>query len=113
MANLEKVPRPHKKTPYTLYFATKSAQKGWRDVLAVRPADLQKTWDFLAHTPLDITPHSYPLKGELQAVSWKGVRYERWQLKPSLSAGIRIWYFIDGKKVLIEQVHTRHPNQTK
>jgi len=113
MANLEKVPRPHKKTLYTLYFATKSAQKGWRDVLAVRPADLQKTWDFLAHTPLDITPHSYQLKGELQAVSWKGVRYERWQLKPSLSAGIRIWYFIDGKKVLIEQVHTRHPNQTK
>ena len=113
MAGLEKVPRPHKKTPYTLYFATSSARKGWRDVSATRVSDLGKAWDVLTHTPLDTTPLNYPLKAELQWVTWKSQTYQRWQLKPSLSAGVRIWYFVDGTKVFIEKVHTHHPNQTK
>lgn len=112
MAGLEKVPRPQKKTPYTLYFATSNAAKGWRDVLATRASDLRKAWDFLTHTPLDTTPHSYPLKGELQTVTGKAGTYQRWQLKPSLSAGFRIWYFVDGTRVYIEKVHTHHPKQT-
>jgi hypothetical protein len=113
MASVEKIPRPHKKTPYTLYFATGRATKGWRDVQAVRASDLVKAWDFLSHTPLDTTPHSYPLKGALQAVTWKGVTHQRWQFKPSLTAGIRIWYFVEGKNVCVETVHTHHPNETK
>jgi hypothetical protein len=113
MASLAKVPRPQKKTPYTLPFATKSAQKGWREVLADRPADLGKAWDALSHTPLDMTPHSYPLKGEFQTVTRKGMTYERWQLKPSLSAGIRVWCFVSGDRVYLKQVHTHHPNKTK
>jgi hypothetical protein len=113
MASPEKVPRPHKKTPYTLYFATSNAVKGWRDVRAVRAKDLAKAWDFLSHTPLSTTATSYPLKGELQTVTWRGVTYQRWQLKLGLTAGVRMWYFVDGKRVYLERVHTHHPNETK
>jgi hypothetical protein len=113
MGTAEKVPRPQKKTPYQLYFATASAKKGWRDVAAVRRNDLAKAWDFLSHTPVQKTPLSYPLRGELSTVSWRGKLYDRWQLKLSPTDGIRLWYFVHGTNVYLEHVHTHHPNQTK
>ncbi|WP_342664743.1 hypothetical protein [Microbacterium luticocti] len=40
-----------------------------------------------------------------------GQSHERWQYE--LSGGARIWYFVVNRVVHLEQVHTRHPNQTK
>jgi hypothetical protein len=113
MAGLEKIPRPHNRTPYTLYFATNSAKKGWRDLHAIRPSDLGRVWDFLAYTPLDTTSLSYPLKGELSNIVWRGESHQRWQVKLSRTDGARIWYCVVGRMVLIEKVHTHHPNETK
>lgn len=113
MGSVETVPRPAKKTPYLLYFTTARAKKGWRDVVAVRRNDAVKAWDFLAHTPTEVTLLSYPLRGDLARVTWQGHTYERWQLKFSATEGIRVWYFVDGANVFIEAVHTGHPHQTK
>ncbi len=60
------VPRPTKKRPYTLHFATRQAEKGWRDLQATR-----------------------------------------------LNALVEIWYYVEGKRVMIEHIFTAHPNATK
>ena len=42
-----------------------------------------------------------------------GVAHERWQHKPTAQGDARIWFYVDDGVVYLEQVHTRHPNQTK
>jgi hypothetical protein len=37
----------------------------------------------------------------------------RCQYKPTLKGDARIWFYVDGNTVLLEQVHTQHANQTK
>lgn len=71
------------------------------------------TWDFLTRTPTERTSTNYPLRGELQFVQRGGKQLERWQLKPTAQGDARIWFYVDGRDVLIEQVHTHHPNETK
>jgi hypothetical protein len=39
--------------------------------------------------------------------------HERWQHKPTLNGAARIWFFVEDRTVYLEQVHTRHPNETK
>lgn len=70
-------------------------------------------WEFLSSTPLAKTILTYPLKGELGVVSRGGEKYELWQIKLNPRDGARIWYFVIGKTVYLEQVHTSHPNETK
>lgn len=74
---------------------------------------LVDTWEFLTKTPLERTPTNYPLKDELGAVTSAGVTYQRWQHKPTAQGDARIWFYVDGRVVFLEQVHTRHPNATK
>ena len=107
------VPRPRRKSEYEIFFASTQAEKGWRDLVATRKSDAVFAWDFLTASPDSNTPHSYRLKAELSTVTRDGVAYDRWQLKPSLTGGARIWYFIVGGRVYLEQVHTAHPNSTK
>lgn len=33
--------------------------------------------------------------------------------KPTLKGTARIWFYVDGSTVYLEQVHTAHPNETK
>lgn len=70
-------------------------------------------WEFLTSTPLQKTIASYPLHGAMGDVTKDGVTHVRWQLKLNIRDGARIWYFVSGKRVYLEQVHTSHPNQTK
>ena len=113
MASEEPVHRPTKKSEFTIVFATSQAKKGWQDLVATRRNNLIDTWHFLTETPLQETPLSYRLRDTLGIVTRAGSEHARWQRKLSLSDGARIWYFVVGQTVYLEQVHTTHPNQTK
>lgn len=77
MAKRQAVPRPVKKSEYTLCFASTNAQRGWRDLEATRRNSLVDAWDFLTRTPLQVTPTNYPLKGDLGVVVRMGVEHQR------------------------------------
>lgn len=112
MSTREKaVPRPTKKAEYTIVFATRSAQAGWRDVLATQRNSVVDAWDFLTRRPLDSTPNNYQLKGELATVTHSGKTHGRWQHK--LTGGARIWFYVESQHVYLIDVRTRHPNETK
>ncbi|GAB3042547.1 hypothetical protein GCM10027079_03420 [Sediminivirga luteola] len=42
-----------------------------------------------------------------------GREHERWQHKPTLKGDARIWFYVNGNVVYLEQVHTSHPKQTQ
>lgn len=113
MARGGRVERPRRKSEYELQFASRQAEKGWQDLKAVLGGPLVDTWEFLTKTPLERTPTNYPLKDELGAVTSAGVKYQRWQQKPTAQGDARIGIYVDGRVVFLEQVHTRHPNATK
>ena len=105
------VPRPIKKAEYTIVFATRDAERGWRDVLATQRSSVVDAWDFLTRHPLDLTPSNCPLKGELATVTHAGTTHNRWQHK--LTGGARIWFYVEDQSLYLIDVHTRHPNETK
>lgn len=113
MATSSKVERPTKKGEYELRFASASARRGWIDLRATILAPLTDAWDFLTRTPLARSPHNYPLRGELQWITRDGRSHERWQYKPTAQGDARIWFYVEERVVYLEQVHTRHPNETK
>lgn len=113
MAKKSPVSRPVKKSEYEILFASSQAAKGWRDLVATRRNAMADAWDFLTRTPTVVTPTNYRLRGELATVTYQGATYDRWQHKPSIRDGARIWFFVDGRTVLLEDVHTAHPNETK
>lgn len=53
------------------------------------------------------------MSDNLKFVTLATGKYVRWQLKLSLTDGSRIWYYVVSDAVLIEQIFTSHPNQTK
>jgi preprotein translocase subunit SecD len=109
----ERVGRPTRKNEYEIFFASNRAAKGWADLVATQRNQMIGVWDFLSSTPLNKTVASYPLKGDHGVVTFEGTQHERWQLKLNLRSGARIWYFVIGNRVYLEQVHTSHPNETK
>lgn len=109
----ELVPRPPKKTEYEIRFATTNARKGWQDLTASIRNPLADAWDFLTRTPLMKVPTNYPLRGELGTITRDGKTYERWQYKPTQQGDARIWFYVEGRTVYLEQVRTSHPNETK
>lgn len=113
MTRKSTVARPLKKAEYEIQFATREAQKGWRDLLATQRNAIVDAWDFLTRTPeQDVIGRCYALKGsELGTLTRDGVVHVRRQYK--LAGGARIWYFVHNRVVLLENVHTAHPNQTK
>ncbi len=113
MAKEQPVPRPIKKSEYTIICASRQAEKGWRDLRATQRNALADAWDFLTRTPLQATPTNYPLKGELGEVIRDGKKHARWQHKPTAGGTARIWFYVEGDCVYLEQVHTAHPNETK
>lgn len=113
MTKETKVERPTKKSEYEIVFASTSAQRGWIDLRATTRGPLVDAWDFLTRTPLERTPTNYPLKGELGTVRRGGVAHQRWQHKPTQQGDARIWFYVVGQVVHLEEVHPHHPNQTK
>ncbi len=112
MAKASLVTRPAKKSEYEIRFATTGAQKGWRDLVATIRNSTADTWDFLTATPTARTPTNYPLRDELGVIRREGRTFERWQHKPTLKGTARIWFYVDGRTVYLEQVHTSHPSET-
>ncbi|WP_030152404.1 hypothetical protein [Oerskovia turbata] len=112
------IERPLKITEYRLRFATREAEKGWRDLRATARNATVDAWDFLTKTPHEEGGGCYRLLGDLAVVRIDGTDFDRWQYKPT--GGGRIWYAIlpptKGSKepglVLLERVTTGHPNQT-
>lgn len=113
MAKKRPVPRPGKKTDYEIVPGTRQAEVGWRDLRVTNRNQLTDAWDFLTAHPQRVTSLSYPFKGDLATIIREGQTFERWQLKLSQGGDARIWYYIDGNTVVLEQVHTKHPNETK
>ena len=107
------IPRPKKKSEYTLVFDNSRSARGWRNLEAVRKNDLADAWDYLTKTPNLRNAFCNPLKWNLASILRNEIEYEVWQLKLSRTDGSRIWYFIDGQTVVIFEVFTNHPNQTK
>ena len=113
MSKESTVPRPAKKSECVLKYATKQSEKGWRDLVATIRNSMSETWDFLTHTPLMRTPTNYPLEGPLGVITRSGRTFQRWQHKPTLKGTARVWFYVDGNTVYLEQIHTAHPNETK
>lgn len=113
MTRSGKVDRPIKKSEYDIVFASRQAEKGWTDLRATMRNALADSGDFLTRTPLAEGPLNHPLRGGLGTVAYGGEQYDRWQHKPTRQGDARIWFFVIGRVVHLEQVHTRHPNETK
>ncbi|MFK4299253.1 hypothetical protein ABH924_004434 [Arthrobacter sp. GAS37] len=113
MAKESKVERPTKKNEYEIRFASVQATKGWTDLAATIRNPLADAWDFLTRTPELETPTNYRLRGELELVTRNGATHDRWQHKPTLKGGARLWFYVEGQVIYLEQVHTSHPNETK
>ena len=113
MAKNLKVERPTKKSEFEIRFASAQAQRGWMNLKATIRGPLADAWDFLTRTPLAVTPTNYHLRGVHGIVTRNGSTHERWQHKPTLKGDARIWFYVEGPVVFLEQVHTKHPNETK
>lgn len=105
------IPRPLRKNEYELHVGTSQAEKGWRDLRATQLNAVVETWEFLTRTPTERREDNYPLRDDLATVVRSGMTHEQWQHK--LSGGARIWFYVEGKTVVLTQVSTAHPNQTK
>lgn len=115
----ERVERPIKKNEYVLLFATREAQKGWRDLCSTTGNAMADAWDYLTRGPDASRPPHGQLKGDYATLMREGEAHQRWQYE--VPGGARIWYWIvpsDPRRkiqgqVLLERVFTHHPNQTK
>lgn len=111
MARGVKVERPTRKGEFRIEFASREARVGWDALNATQKNSLVDAWEVLTVHPLVATPTTHPLRGSLAVVVRDGASFARWQYE--LRNGARIWYYVDGSTVHLEQVHTHHPNQTK
>jgi hypothetical protein len=111
VARQNRVVRPTKSTEFEIVFGSRQAQVGWQNLLGTQRNALTQAWDQLSDNPLAHTPTLHPLKGELGVVSREGVSHTLRQYE--LSGGARIWFYVEQRQVILVDVHTRHPNQTK
>jgi hypothetical protein len=107
------VARPVRTTEYTIVLATRSAEQGWRDVVATQRNAVVTAWERLTTDPLTEDLACHALRGELGVVTHSGRTWTRRQIE--LKRGARIWFTVDeaSRTVHVLDVHTRHPNQTK
>lgn len=107
------VPRPVRTTEFTVVLGTRSAEHGWRDVLATQRNAVVSAWERLTSDPLSEDLACHALRGALGVVRHSGREWTRRQLE--LKWGARIWFTVDEAErvVCITDVHTRHPNETK
>ena len=118
MSHTDDVPQPFRKTDYRIRFATHTAEKGWRDLVATSRNAAVAAWEHLTATPTQRTDDCYPLAGRLATIMIDGQPHQRWQYKST--RGGRIWYAIvpaakgadQAGIVMLERVETGHPNET-
>jgi len=115
------VSRPLRKVDYEIVHISRQAEKGWRDALATHRNAVVEAWERLTTEPTrEDGERVYRLKGDLGQATYRGNTYARYQYK--IPGGGRIWYFVEPSRekkakiagrVLIEDAHTAHPNETK
>lgn len=107
------VPRPVRTTEYTIVFLTRTAELGWRDLVATQRNAVMTAWDRLSTDPLTEDLACHALRGELGRVAHSGREWTRQQIE--LKRGARIWFTVDEteRTVHLLEVHTHHPNATK
>lgn len=115
------VSRPLKKAEFEIVHISRQAEVGWRDGLATYRNALVDAWEHLTTDPArEDGERVYRLKGDLATGSYQGATFDRYQYK--FPGGGRIWYFVErttdkkaktAGRVLVEDVHTAHPNETK
>ncbi|MEV0760251.1 hypothetical protein [Nocardia sp. NPDC050435] len=113
------MPRPLKRSEYSLEFITSQARKGWVDCVAVARNAMADAWDTLTREPERQSPRLYPLRAELRYGTYAGRTYERYQYK--FSDGGRLWYFVDpapkgsrsAGRVLLERCMPGHPKRNR
>lgn len=112
------VDRPLKRAEYTIAFATRQAEEGWRNCLATARNATVDAWDRLTAAPTSEDERLYRLKDDYATGTFKGRTFERYQYK--ITDGGRIWYFVEptpGEKtagrVLLERCETGHPKGTE
>ncbi|WP_193102329.1 hypothetical protein [Brevibacterium aurantiacum] len=113
MAKDLKVTRPTKKSEFELRFASRQAEKGWRDLKATIRGPLTDIWDFLTRSPLENTPANYPMKANFVTVARDGMSHQRWLHKPAQYGDARIWFYIEKYIVYLKQVNAAQPHETK
>ncbi|MCL2453940.1 MAG: hypothetical protein FWD18_01365 [Micrococcales bacterium] len=110
----ETVERPTKRTEHRIVFATRQAQRGWRDLRATALNAMADAWDALTRDPEANNPTCHPLRGDLGTITVDGVAHVRRQYE--LPGGARIWFYVTPGRpgtVHLTDVHTHHPNATK
>lgn len=120
MGKKTRVERPLRRSDYEIILLTTQARSGWQDLRASIPGPLVDAWEFLTATPTAADGRRcYPLRDDLGTVTYQGKEHALWQYKPTVQGGARIWYIVvepaKGRRgqVLIREVHTHHPNETK
>lgn len=81
MSPSREAPRPHKRAEFAIEFATRSAEKGWRDCLAVARNATVDAWDRLTTAPTLEDERLYRLKADFATGTHDGMTLERWQYK--------------------------------
>lgn len=111
-------PQPHKRAEFVIEFATRSAQKGWRDCLAVARNATVDAWDRLTTAPMLEDERLYRLKADFATGSDEGKTLDRRQYK--VTNGGRIWYFVvltpgakTAGRILLERCEPGHPKETE
>lgn len=107
----ETVTRPLRRSEFEIIFGTSNARKGWIDVLAVQRNTVVQAWEHLTLDPLANDSTCHGMKGDLEFVAHQGTTHRRRQYE--LSKGARIWFYVEGKTVVLIDIHTHHPNATK
>jgi len=107
------VTRPVRTTEYTIVFGTRSAEQGWRDLVATQRNAVVGAWERLATDPTSEDLACHALRGELGTVTHSGREWVRRQYE--LKRGARVWFTVDEetRTVHLLAVHTHHPNATK
>lgn len=108
------VPEPLRSNEYAIFYGDEKAARGWRDLKATIPGPLTTVHAFLTRSPQSVTPTNYKLKAELS--TWRGPDgrvHDVWQHKPTAQGTARIWFYVDGRMVVLLKVFTAHPNATK
>lgn len=113
MSASDHVIRPLRKSDFVLRFESPKAARAWTDLLAVRRNAVVDAWEKLTSSPMTSTELCYRMTNELAVLVRNGRNHQRWQLKLNERDGARIWYFVIDQTVIIEKVHTSHPNESK
>ncbi|WP_216916303.1 hypothetical protein [Nocardia noduli] len=107
----DEVPRPR---PWRVLVHNLDAARGWADLLAQAPGNLDRAWVDITADPRSVADPSrqHRLKFNVKSIKLGGVELEQWQYE--ITGGGRIWYAIDdeSRTLYLTLAGTGHPRQT-